>query len=98
MILGKVFRQELDCDKPAESQILRLAHHSHSAATQLVENAVVRDRCASQMIIIAAAILWDRSISGRPRRHFQSWRIQETFCPVLNREQGFYFAAQAIIS
>jgi hypothetical protein len=40
-VLGKMFREELQGDEPAELDVLGLINHTHPAATQLLENAVM---------------------------------------------------------
>jgi hypothetical protein len=45
-LLGKMFRQELQGNEPAELGVLGLINHTHAAATQLLEDAVVRNGSA----------------------------------------------------
>ena len=45
-VLSKMFRQELQGDEPAELDVLGLVHHTHPAATKLLENPVVRNSLA----------------------------------------------------
>ena len=40
--LDQIVRQEFQRNMPFEAQILRLIHHSHSATTQFIQNAVMR--------------------------------------------------------
>ena len=42
----KSLRQELQSDKPAKLGVLRFVNHTHPAATELLENAVMRDGLA----------------------------------------------------
>jgi len=42
-VLGKMFRQELQGDEAAELDVLGLIDHTHPAATQLFQNAVMRN-------------------------------------------------------
>jgi hypothetical protein len=42
-ILGDIVRQKLECHETVESGVLRLVDRTHAAATQLLQNAVVRD-------------------------------------------------------
>ncbi len=46
-ILGKLFGEELEGDEAAKSNVFRFIHHSHAAATQLFDNAVMRDGSAN---------------------------------------------------
>ena len=45
-VLGKMFGEELQGDEPAELGVLGLVHHTHPAATQLLEDAVMRNGSA----------------------------------------------------
>ena len=45
-VLSKMFGEELQGDEPAELGVLGLIHHSHAAATQLLEDAVMRNGSA----------------------------------------------------
>src|SRR5437879_2101033 len=44
MVRGHFFRQELERDEAVELGVLGLIHHTHSAATELIHDAVVRNR------------------------------------------------------
>src|SRR6516162_2978348 len=46
-VLGKMFRQKLQGDEAAELGVLGLINHTHAAATQLLEDAVMRDRATN---------------------------------------------------
>jgi len=45
-VLGKMFRQELEGDEPAELGVFGFINHTHPAATQLLEDAVMRNGSA----------------------------------------------------
>ena len=45
-VLGKMFGEKLQGDKAAELDVFGLINHTHPAATQLLEDAVVRDGSA----------------------------------------------------
>src|SRR5690349_1267270 len=45
-VAGYVFGQELESNKPAEFEVFGLEHHTHTAAAQLLNDAVVRDGLA----------------------------------------------------
>src|ERR1700726_2213422 len=45
-VSGNIFRQELEGDKATELRILGLIHNAHSPATELFDNAVVRNGLA----------------------------------------------------
>ena len=47
-VFGYVVRQELECHKAAEFQILSFVDHTHSAAAELFDDAVVRDGTADE--------------------------------------------------
>jgi len=49
-ILGYFVRQKLQGDKAVQGYIFSLVHHAHPAATQLVDDAVVRDGLADHGI------------------------------------------------
>jgi len=51
-IFGYVIGQELEGHKPAEFDILSLVYDTHTAATELFEDAVVRDGAADQRLRI----------------------------------------------
>ena len=42
-VLGYIFGQELQAYKTVESAVLGLVHHTHPAAAQFLDDAVVRD-------------------------------------------------------
>ena len=44
-ILGDAVGQKLERDKAVQPHVFGFVHHAHSAATQLFEDAVVRDGC-----------------------------------------------------
>src|SRR5215470_6842210 len=46
-VLGKMFREELQGDEPAELDVLGLIDHTHPAATQLLEDTVMRNSLAN---------------------------------------------------
>jgi hypothetical protein len=43
-VLGQLIREKLEGDVPAESNVFGLVHHSHAAATQPTDKAVMRNR------------------------------------------------------
>ena len=45
-ILGEFFRQELQRHEAPRSRVLSLVHHTHTAAPELLDDAVVRDGLA----------------------------------------------------
>src|SRR5271163_1102365 len=47
-VFGHVVGQELEGNKAAELYVLGFVHHAHTAAAQLLNNAVVRDGLADQ--------------------------------------------------
>lgn len=42
-VLGYIFGQEFQSDESTKFGVLSLVHHTHTAAAQLLDNAVVRD-------------------------------------------------------
>src|ERR1700740_3043443 len=42
-VLRHIFRKELQSDEAVEPCVLRLVHHSHTAAAQLLDDAVMRN-------------------------------------------------------
>jgi len=46
-VASNVIGQELEGDEPAQASILGLVHHTHSAAAQLLNDAVMRDGLAN---------------------------------------------------
>src|SRR5580693_4693055 len=55
-IIGHVIGQELEGDKTSELNILSLVHHAHSAAAELLNNAIVRDVLADHW---RESYVWD---------------------------------------
>jgi hypothetical protein len=47
MVLGELFRKELEGDKAMQLGVLGLVDHAHAAATEFFEDAIVGDRLAS---------------------------------------------------
>ena len=47
MVLGEPFRQELEGDKAVELDVLGLVDHTHSAAAEFFQDAIVGNRLAS---------------------------------------------------
>jgi hypothetical protein len=45
-VLGKVFGEELQGDEAAELEVLGLINHTHTAATELLEDVVMRNGLA----------------------------------------------------
>src|SRR3981081_4523104 len=45
-VLGQMVGKKLERDKPAKRGVLRLVHNPHTAATQLCDDSVARDRLA----------------------------------------------------
>jgi hypothetical protein len=84
-ILGKLLRQKLEGDKPAESQIFCFANHSHSAATQLFDNPVVTDHGFGQ-----AEFSIQSSIGTLP----QCGRARASKCRRLDEAPGFIMMSQ----
>src|ERR1700674_13853 len=46
-VSGDFVRQKLQGDKPVQGYVLGFVHYPHSAATELLDDAVVRDRLAN---------------------------------------------------
>src|SRR5208337_5282401 len=44
-----ICRKELECDQAAKANVLSLIHHSHSAAADFLEDAIVRDGLTDQL-------------------------------------------------
>jgi hypothetical protein len=55
--LRHIVGQKLEGDKPTELHILSLEHHTHPAATELLNDAVVRDGLADHERELASARL-----------------------------------------
>ena len=45
-VLGNIFRQELQSDKAVQPGVFGLVNHAHAAATELLDDAVMRDGLA----------------------------------------------------
>ena len=45
-VLGHFVGQELECDKTMQARVFRFVNHTHPAAAQLLDNAVMRDGLA----------------------------------------------------
>ena len=68
-VLGEIIRQELHRNSASQPKILGLVDHSHAAATQLAQNAVVRDGLTDHVLAdhdlaIMASSRW-RAMLGR---------------------------------
>ena len=50
MVAGHVFRQKLEGHKPVEAGVLRFVNHTHAPATELRDDAVVRDGLADHCL------------------------------------------------
>ena len=48
------FRQELECNESLEAGVLGLVHHSHTAAAELFQDAIVGDRCADHSVPVVS--------------------------------------------
>jgi hypothetical protein len=48
-IPSHIIRQELDSNKTMETSVLGLVHHTHTAAAELGNDAVVRNRCVDHV-------------------------------------------------
>ena len=48
-IFGHVIRQKLQRDEAVQAGILSLVHHTHTAAAQLLDDAVVRNGLADEL-------------------------------------------------
>src|SRR5262245_35644545 len=46
MVMGQLFGKEFERNGTLQARIFRLVHHAHPATTQLLQDAVVRDRLA----------------------------------------------------
>jgi hypothetical protein len=55
-VFGYVIGQELDGNKPAKLDIFGFVDHTHAAATELLDDAVVRDGLAMQFNVIISYI------------------------------------------
>ena len=45
-IILQFLRQELQSDMPMQLEVFRFVHHTHAAATEFLQDAIVRDGCA----------------------------------------------------
>ena len=45
-VLGEVFSKKLQCDEPPKLSVLGLVHHTHPAAAEFLDDAIVRDGLA----------------------------------------------------
>jgi len=48
-VLGYVFWKELESNKPVEARVLCFVHHVHTAATEPLDDAIVRDGLVNQV-------------------------------------------------
>jgi hypothetical protein len=66
LVVGYIFRQELESDKAAELSVFRLVHHAHPTAAELDQNAVVRNCLPLNGLQIGhvAAILADGGLAN----------------------------------
>jgi hypothetical protein len=86
-VASDVVRQELERDKAPEPAVRGFVDHPHSAAAQLLDDAVVSDGPADQgsgaFTLVRAWLAGDN-----PRGHVDRWMLQEPRGPVLRRQQG----------
>jgi hypothetical protein len=47
-VAGNILRQELKCDETSKASVFRLEDHTHTAATDLFDDAVMRDGLTDQ--------------------------------------------------
>src|SRR5438445_8718658 len=58
-VVGHAFRQELKGDKAVQPRVFGLVHHSHAAATELLDDAVMRDGPPDHADAILGALQWE---------------------------------------
>src|SRR5438128_1619313 len=58
-IMGPGFRQELKGDKAVQPRVFGLVHLSHAAATELLDDAVMRDGPPDHADAILGALQWE---------------------------------------
>src|SRR5207237_6863259 len=58
-ILGHAFRQELKGDKAVQPRVFGLVNNTHAAATELLDDAVVRDGPPDHADAILGALQWE---------------------------------------
>src|SRR5579863_3197139 len=81
--LRDFLRQTLESHEPVQPDVLDLVDHAHSAAAQLLDDAVMRDRLAAEETGGRCRVLAPRRISvllktDGSRRHFYRRALQET--------------------
>src|SRR5437763_11693345 len=62
-VLRNIVGQEFQRDKAAEFGILGLVDHTHAAATQLLDDAVMRDGLADHADAMLGALQWEVNVS-----------------------------------
>src|SRR5271157_3649167 len=76
-VVSQIVGKELEGDEAAKTGVLGLIHHTHPAATELLDDAVVRDGCADHETLVRKSNLKDwclpgmgfaSSLCGWPRR------------------------------
>jgi hypothetical protein len=58
-VSGNLLRQKLESDKAVQPHVLGLVHDTHPAATQLLDDAVVRDGLADHADAMLGALQWE---------------------------------------
>src|SRR5437899_2929020 len=58
-IASNILRQELQRDKAMQAGVLRLVDHTHPAAAQLLDDAVMRDGLADHADAMLGALQWE---------------------------------------
>src|SRR5580704_12028381 len=67
-IARKFLRQKFEGHETAKFRILSLVNHTHAAATELLDNAVVRDGLADHLVPFESASSYGRGIRESTRR------------------------------
>ena len=75
-VFGKVIRKEFQGNETSEFRVLGLINHTHAAAAQLLDNAVMRDQLAREGIPILCD-LFVLSASESLRGHFHRRALRE---------------------
>jgi len=66
-VSGNLFRQELEGHEAMQPRVLSFVHHAHTATTQFLEDAVVRDGSSDHVCVIIFANHWSKNPTSAAR-------------------------------
>ena len=74
-VSGYIFREKLESDKATEFDVFGLVDDSHTAAAQLLDDAIVRDGLADHADAMLGALQWEVNESNGLFRNPERFRV-----------------------